>query len=163
MDNRCVKKIHIHHQVSRQLAAVAECNNRTAIASARAKEIIEILKQGVPLSSSGHAKPKTDRRLKNSIKFDLGSGFRLICIRRKAAIHVMFLGDHDCCDTWLTQHGRKKPYKKGTDVFFIRPDAPAPLPAALAGRDERACQEEETGLPEISQKDLRRVFKGLVG
>lgn len=161
MDNRCVKQIHIHQQVSRQLKALDRRNNFTTIVSARAKKIIETLVQGIPLSSSGHSKPKTDRRLKNSIKFDLGSGFRLICIRKKKAIHVMFLGDHDSCDTWLTHHGRKKPYKKGKDVFFLRSNPP--MRTYMTDKNDNKCLEEETGLPEISQKNLKLVFKGLVG
>ncbi|MCG8688029.1 MAG: hypothetical protein MI892_24355 [Desulfobacterales bacterium] len=160
MDKRSVKQIHIHQQVHRQMTVLAKRNNATAIVSVRAKKVIEKLRQGVPLLSSGLFRPKTDRRFKDSIKFDLGKGFRLICIRQKDAIHVMFLGDHDSCDTWLTHHGRTKPHKKIREVVVL--NSYSHVPEVLT-KDDSECLDDEISSTKISQKDLRQVFKGLIG
>ncbi len=154
------RRVHLHHQVNRELNAMEKLSNAPALASARARKIIDALIQGTSFPSAGRLSPRTDRRLKNSLKFDLGSGFRLICTREKDAIHVMFLGDHDSCDTWLTRHGRKNPHHGKANKSVARKHAPAPLSQVLSGGN--ALFEEETDLPEISQKDLRLVFKGLV-
>lgn len=156
-----LKHIHLHHQVKRQLTAMEKQNNSPAFASGRAKKVIDALILGRPLSTAGLLRPRTDRRLKNSLKFDLGSGFRLICIRKKDALHVMFFGDHDSCDTWLTHHGRKKLHKDKQNVVVLRKETPAFPPQVLSGHNEHL--EGRTNLPEISQKDLRIVFKGLLG
>lgn len=155
------KQIHLHHQVNRQLEAIEKQDNAHALASGRARKIIDALIQGTPLSMAGLLKPRTDRRMKDSLKFNLGSGFRLICVQNKEAIHVMFFGDHDSCDTWLTHHGRKKPYKNGQVRIIFKKNTPASAFRCLSGKKERSS--EKSYLPKISQKDLRIVFKGLLG
>ena len=160
MDNSTVKQIVIHHQVNRQLLKMGRRDDASKTISVRARKIIDNLVKGVPLSSTGRFKFKTDRRLKDSIKFDLGVGFRLICIRKQKYIHVVYLGDHDSCDTWLTHHGRRKPYKNGQYTNITRPCRPLTSPLeSISGQDS---SNEDMVCSEIPQKYLRQIFKGLV-
>lgn len=151
-----LKRVHLHPQVSHQLAAAEKQSNAPAIAAAKAKKIIDALIHGETLTSAGLLRPRTDRRIKNCLKFDLGSGFRLICTREKNAVHVIFFGDHDSCDAWLTRHGRRKLDSKQNVV--VLKNTPAPV---LSRGNEHI--KKQTRVPEISQKQLRVVFKGLLG
>ncbi|WDP91953.1 MAG: hypothetical protein HUN04_20435 [Desulfobacter sp.] len=159
-------QVHVYSKIERQLTdMMRQSNGRAdapAIAAQRAREIIDRLVQGITPTSCGLMKPRADRRLKNSLKFNLGSGFRLICIKEKPDIHIMFVGDHDSCDAWLDHHTRKKPHKTTleADTFKViaaaaRPAEKTILPDADQGFDDTAL------FSDISQEDLRRVFSGL--
>ncbi|MCG8565035.1 MAG: hypothetical protein MI747_08125 [Desulfobacterales bacterium] len=153
----------LHRQLVGILAREKGCCDARTIAARRAKTIINNLSRGIGPTHVGRMGAKADRRIKNSLKFDLGSGFRLICIKEKPNIHAVFMGDHDRCDAWLNHHIQ---WKVPVDNFSldlpkmgseISPVHPPWIPFSVSSPDG----EEDPLLPEISQKDLRRVFAGL--
>ncbi len=154
-------QVHIYPKLERQLATLERQGTIRSIAAQRARRIINALVRGETPASAGLLKRKTDKRVKNCLKFDLGSGFRLICIREGDIVHVMFVGDHDSADTWLDKNKKKKNHKttlaKHTYIVDKRcaqvPGTPGPVKDVLDG----------TGGLHVSQDELRRVFKGLVG
>lgn len=153
-------QVHIHPKVERQLSALARQANAPANAAGRARAIIRRLSRGESPSTSGHMRPKSDRRVKNCLKFDLGQGFRLICIWEKGVIYVFFVGDHDSSDAWLDHYTRKKPHKTDLEMDILSTGS------ACAGgngpRKRRDFPREKDPLPEeIPQELLRRVFRGL--
>ena len=157
--------VHIYPRLERQLATLEQQVNAPAIAAGRARAIIKALIQGSSPASAGLLRPKPDRRLKNSLKFNLGSGFRLICIREKSQIFIMFAGDHDSCDVWLTANSKGKPHRNGLQMDVYAPKAPkdrACPPHADARYLTPGPDLADPCLNEISQADLRRVFRGLV-
>jgi mRNA-degrading endonuclease RelE of RelBE toxin-antitoxin system len=49
-----------------------------------------------------------EHRLKGIIKFDLGSGYRLICTVFEETLFLLYIGTHDDCDRWIKRNrGRK--------------------------------------------------------
>ncbi|WP_022669050.1 hypothetical protein [Desulfospira joergensenii] len=159
-------QVRLHPKVERQLASMEKQVNAPAIAAGKARKIIQALIQGQALTVSGLLSGRPDRRLKNSLKFNLGSGFRLICIRTKKVIYVMFAGDHDACDAWLDKTSKKKPHKKDLDMAVFTVDIPTSgLDSRFDGRPPDPADKslEDPDFPPVSQEDLRRVFKGLTG
>lgn len=158
------KQVCVHPQVKRKLAAFKKKAKNSSIVADRARRIIEALIQGLPFASAGLLKKKIDKRVKNCFKFDLGLGFRLVCIKEGKTIYVLFVGNHDHCDNWLDSYPNKK-YSKGEPEmrsygsYIVEkigdplPKEPTPMEVSLD--DSCLCQ--------ITQKDLRRVFKGLTG
>ena len=73
-------QVNVHPKVERQLTALEKQANKPCVPAARARCIIGALIRGMPLASAGLMKRKTDKRLKNCLKFDLGLGYRLVCI-----------------------------------------------------------------------------------
>lgn len=47
---------------------------------------------------------KGEQRMKNCVKYDLGSGYRLITVRSGDHLFITFLGGHDDADTWFNRH-----------------------------------------------------------
>lgn len=43
-------------------------------------------------------------RIRNCIKYDLGSGYRLITVRIDERLYIPFVGTHDDADLWLEHH-----------------------------------------------------------
>ncbi len=151
-------QVNVHPKVERQLTALEKQAKNPSIVAARARRIIGALIRGMPLASAGLLKRKTDKRVKNCLKFDLGLGYRLVCIKEEKIIFVLFVGDHDNCDNWLDNHSRKKPHKPELEMHsHTVENAPSEnrLFAVVSFDDPCFCH--------IAQKDLRRVFKGLIG
>lgn len=111
---------------------------------------------------AGLLRYRKDKRVKNSLKFNLGQGFRLICIKERKELFVMFAGDHDSSSAWLDRFTRKKPHRTEVDMrVFPVADPPAARPAVPASA---APARESFGDPlpkEIPQEVLRKVFRGL--
>ena len=49
-----------------------------------------------------------EHRLKDVIKFDLGSGYRLICAVAEDILLLLYIGTHDDCDRWIKRNKRLK-------------------------------------------------------
>ena len=160
-------QVFVHSKIHRQLAGIlARRRGRgdaPRIAARRARTIIENLARGISPGACGRMGAKADKRIKNSLKFDLGSGFRLICIREKSDIHVMFMGDHDRCDAWLNHHIQCAPHKRRTPCrrFSDIPASSSDPGADMDATHQILPPEADFPCPDISQKDLRRVFSGL--
>ncbi len=158
------ERIHIYPKIGRRLRTLEKQTSAPAapaIAAARARQIIDALIQGSPPASAGLLGPKTDKRVKNCLKFNLGSGFRLICIKEKKIISVMFVGDHDQCHAWLDQYKKIPSHKSGLNMEIITVAEPVPsAPKPMAFDSQSLCLDDPFS-HDISQADLRQVFKGL--
>ena len=53
---------------------------------------------GVPLTNNG------ERRIKHTIKYDIGGGYRLITIQNDKFCMFCFAGNHDSCEAWLERN-----------------------------------------------------------
>jgi|GEM_PF-865779 len=168
-------QIYIIPRLERQLEQMAKQTNAPAVAAQRAQQIIDSLIQGntpvpgcarevdsetVAPAGAGLLRYRKDKRVKNSLKFNLGKGYRLICIKEKKAIYLMFVGDHDSSDAWLDHFTRKRPHKADmslASVFAVENHMPSRPGARLP--DKAPFSDPLPG--KIPQDMLRRVFRGL--
>lgn len=153
-------QVRIYPKLQRQLTQMERQGNAPAVAAQRAKQIIDALIRGQATAAAGLMRSRGDKRVKNSLKFNLGQGFRLICIKEKKNITVMFAGDHDSCDAWLDAHTRKRPHRTGTQmtVFSVEKTREADL---LPGPPEYSPPEDDPTTRDIPEHLLRQVFRGL--
>ncbi|HCY83747.1 MAG TPA: hypothetical protein DHV36_01270 [Desulfobacteraceae bacterium] len=158
------EQVRIYPKLERQLGMMERQGNVPAVAAQRARQIIEALIRGEGSSASGLMRAKSDRRVKNSLKFNLGQGFRLICIKEKKTITMMFAGDHDSSDAWLDANTRKRPHRTDTRmaVFSVaRPWRDERSASAGTKRYGRSSPEDDPLNREIPEHLLRQVFRGL--
>lgn len=152
----------LYPKLERQLCDLDRKGNAPKVAAQRARQVIDALTQGEIPTGSGLMRARNDRRVKNSLKFNLGQGFRLICIREKHQIYVMFAGDHDSSDAWLTHYTRKRPHLNELDMDAMDVgvmDAEDPEDAHRQPAPKQPGEEART--EEIPQAVLRQVFKGI--
>ncbi len=78
-------------------------------------------------------------------------------------MYILFVGSHDRCDTWLDSNSKGKPHQ--TEVPMVcyeieqkKQRQTGPAPPSPADPEEDLCDR----MPMVSQKDLRKVFSGLV-
>jgi hypothetical protein len=156
-------KVHLHPKLERQLTAMKGLANAPSIAASRAEKIIEAMIKGRASQASGLFRARSDARVKNSWKYDLGSGYRLICIRTNQSIHVMYLGDHESCDAWLKNNSKKQP--RNTEInmtTFTIQDNPKPSDFQTVRSPDQKSDFDDQYLTPIPQQCLRKVFCGLV-
>nr|WP_320013977.1 type II toxin-antitoxin system RelE/ParE family toxin [uncultured Desulfobacter sp.] len=156
-------KVHFHPKFKKQLTAMKSQTNAPSIAADRAGKIIEAMIKGRTSQASGLFRARSDTRVKNSWKYDLGAGYRLICIRTKQNIYVMHIGDHESCDTWLKNNSKKQPQKTEIKMttFTIRENS-KPFDFKTVRSPERNPDFDDQYLRPIPQEYLRKVFCGLV-
>ncbi|WP_289019512.1 hypothetical protein [Desulfobacter postgatei] len=156
-------EVHLHPKLERELTAMEGQANAPFIAAGRARKIIEAMIQGRTSQASGLFRARSDTRVKNSWKYDLGAGYRLICIRTKQIIYIMHIGDHESCDAWLNTNSKKQPQKSEIKMtaFTIR-DNPALFDFQTARSQDRKPNFDDQYLTPIPQEYLRKVFCGLV-
>ena len=158
-----ITQVHIHPKVEKTLEQLQKKENAPLIAAHRAQTIIQGLIKGIRSTRSGHFSKSKDARIKNLCKYNLGSGYRLICIKKKYNIYVLFVGSHDQCDTWIDKHRKRKPHKKELpmNIFDVKPsETTTPQPEMLNALNE--IKNDYFLTPKISQQYLRKVFRGLI-
>ena len=157
-------EVHLHPKLERQITAMESQTNAPAIAAGRARKIIEAMIEGQTSQVSGLFRARSDTRVKNCWKYDLGAGYRLICIRTRQIIYIMQIGDHESCDAWLNNNSKKRPQntKIKMTAFTIR-DTSKTFDFQIVRSPDREPYFDDQDLPPIPQEYLRKVFCGLAG
>ena len=155
-----IARIHIHPKVEKRLNQMEGLEKAPSIAAKRARMIIQSLVKGIQPSHAGRLSKKKDARIDGLFKFDLGSGYRLVCVKEKYCIHVLYVGSHDNCDTWLDTNSRKKPHKTdiSMNVYCVAPSGTNGITEDCTGVHD----DELFWAPDIHQEYLKKIFRGLM-
>jgi len=169
------RKIYIHTRVEKELERLKDQGNAPGFAAEKAHQIISSLAGGDALINAGKFSRNGDARIPNCLKYDLGKGHRLVCVKEKNNIYVLFIGSHDSCHTWLDKHRSLKiknimeqmlPFGgRSFPACAVRSPHPVTHRSPETGRmsDPWGGESEDPEvLRTVSQKDLRIVFQGIV-
>ncbi len=105
-----------------------------------------------------------EARLENGAKFDLGSGFRLLYVKKEGWYFVLFVGSHDDCDTWLKNHRKFEVDCEQGKILEPEPEQEEGVEPQRAEGGDALQAHEDPYLHEIlDQQTLREIFKGLCG
>lgn len=100
-------------------------------------------------------------RIKNCKKYDLGNGYRLVCLRKGPHLILLYIGTHDECSRWLERNQGLR-YEINYDckdhVFTKELPTVNSLPV---NEIDPADQYEEELLKQLDDKILRKIFCGL--
>ena len=157
------KTLHIHPKVEKILDQMRSQDNAPKIAAKRAEAIIDALKNGTIMARAGRLSKTKDARIRKLFKYDLGKGFRLISLKDKSSLYILFVGSHDQCDTWLDTNSKGKPHQ--TEVSMICYEVKRKRRTHTRHAIQSPVDPEEDlcdRMPPVSQKDLREIFCGLV-
>lgn len=159
-----IEQIRVHQKVEKDIEQMSALDNAPAIASGRARAIIKALSRGVSVARAGLLSKSKDARIKNLFKYNLGKGYRLITIKEEKQIFVLFIGDHDQCDRWLDANSKKSPHRRPIPmkVYPVTATATEKLKKTLQDQRVTMNQEEMDMMASVSQKELRRIFCGLI-
>lgn len=146
------------------LENLAKADKKGALAAERAERIIShLVRDGWDAVEMRHKLTKKgELRVRNCFKFDLGSGYRLIGLRRENEFYLLIAGSHDECDRWLNrQRGTTVTVEPESFVMVEEGEADLPgewePPASFEENDEY----EEQLAAKLDDTTLRLVFRGL--
>ncbi len=106
-----------------------------------------------------------EARIKNCKKVDLGSGYRLVCLKKDGHLALMYVGTHDDCFRWIDRNKGLK-YDASASIGTIQivrktQSQPANIHEDIV-KEQRALEEAEASLiSRIDDNVLRKVFHGL--
>ncbi len=159
----------IHHSLAlaKQLSGLRRAGKKAELAADKAEAIVlDIRQYGCQCETVLSKRTrKGEQRLKNCVKYDLGSGYRLVTIRNDCHLFVVFVGSHDDTDQWI-EHHRYDSFEPDALLYrceecVVAEDAPAgdclESPSAKALEDDY----EEVLSAKLEESHLKAVFQGL--
>lgn len=159
--------VHISAKVENRIESLKKSGNAANLLAQKATRIIESLTSGdmwhIVHAISSYTK-YGEKRIKNCRKYDLGCGYRLIAVKRGKNVFIPFLGTHDECQRWLEKNSRLKEVFVGKGTFLRIADPERTVADTSAGSvlTMREDESEDVLMLKLRDKDLRRVFSGLV-
>ena len=159
-------KIYDSVRFYKKLHKLQSTGGKASDAALRAMQIIRELAERSDLSMDlrNKLRPSGDARIEKCAKFDLGSGYRLVYMKKHGWFVFLYLGTHGECDTWMNNN------------TGIRPDISKAQPLTGAGNSLHAgkqelkpeepmdCNDMDIPLHEIlDQKTLEQIFRGISG
>jgi hypothetical protein len=157
--------IHRDANLNKRLDALRKAGGCATIAADHAETIIDRLTtQGMHgLGQTGRFTRYGDARIKNCIKYDLVHGYRLVAVKKKAELILLYVGSHDDCDLWIRHNTGVAPVtdKRRNETVSVLKSVAQASSAAEADYPEPDFDEEL--LKRIDERDLRQIFRGLCG
>jgi hypothetical protein len=159
-----ITTLYLDAKLEKQLQALSRSDKKAAQAAERAHEIVGKLQAGSPsLADAGSTTKRGEQRIKGCIKYDLGSGYRLVTLRQGRDLYLLYAGSHDDCHRWL-ENNRELPV---ADIRRrsrrIRVDKPqTQVECNDIDNKPTDCKETDDFSQELDDRQLRAVFKGLI-
>lgn len=155
-----IRKIHCDSRLVKQKDLLCKAGKKAALAAKKAEDILEKMIDGMaPREISGLTR-HGEYRIQNCMKFDLGSGYRLITSKWEDQFYVLFIGTHDECHRWLENNRGWEPgyAKNGFESRAVTKAKPGRRIVRSADLD---MEEPEDFIGRIDEKDLRIIFRGI--
>lgn len=98
--------IHYSWALPKQLEGLRKAGRKAELAATKCQAILDDLRMhGCQCEAVlSQRTRKGEWRIKNCVKYDLGSGYRLVTIKRDGHLFVTFVGSHDDTDQWIDHH-----------------------------------------------------------
>jgi hypothetical protein len=160
-----IYSVHRDPKFDECLDMLRERGGAALIAVKKAEELINriMLKGREHSVNIGKQTKNGEFRIKRCIKYDLGNGYRLICVKKGSRLAFLFMGTHDDCGRWIKRK-RGLNYKIDTacnyDSILLTIDPSVSF--AFAEEIDAAEEYEENLMRRVDDKILRTIFCGLV-
>jgi hypothetical protein len=161
-----IQFVHRDPKFDKRLDGLPKEGKKAANAARKAGEIIARMVhfRGLSPEQFGGLTRHGEARIPNCLKYDLGAGYRMVCIIREPHLFLMAIGTHDECHRWIENNRGLEP---GPDLFRVETLAvknrPLKRPATASERPPAPPGGDFILGESIAQRDLRRIFCGLTG
>ncbi|PKN12542.1 MAG: hypothetical protein CVU69_07105 [Deltaproteobacteria bacterium HGW-Deltaproteobacteria-4] len=152
--------IHRTDRFDRCLDELRQGGGEAVIAVEKAEQFIRDISRDNSSRLEQRWKTKNgEARIEGCRKFCIGRRYRLICIKQGQKILLLHAGTHDDCDRWLERNRGASFAMEG--MMAIVPSAPETATNVAADDDFPEDRMTEDDHEELSQKELRIIFRGL--
>jgi hypothetical protein len=160
-----MKLLFVSSKVESRIAALEKSGKSGKALAQKAAGIIDCLASGNVRNHMDAVESYTkygEKRIKNCRKYDLGCGYRLITLQRGKTVFIPFLGSHDECQRWLENNSRLKAFNAGKGKTVHIEDRKSSLKNLRDVANMDIAEDADGPLQNMTDKDLRSVFNGLV-
>ena len=160
-----MKFIYVSKKVETCIEALKKTGKAGTTLSNKAKCVIESLASGTArhhMDAIGSFTKYGEKCIRNCHKYDLGCGYRLITLQRGDTVFIPFLGTHDNCQRWLESNSRLKDFNPGAGrTIRVVEKKPLKMISRMSEEADDIADDRDV-FKYLTDKDLRRVFSGLV-
>ena len=159
-----ITTLYLDAKLDKQLQALRRSDKKAAQAAERAHEIVGKLQAGsLPMAEAGATTKRGEQRLKGCIKYDLGSGYRLVTLKQDRVLYLLYAGSHDSCHRWLENNRELSVADIRRRSRCIRVDTPRTRTACNnTDNIPMDCKEADHFSLELDDCQLRTLFSGLI-
>lgn len=157
-----ILSIFIDPNLRKRLTELRKQGGVSSFAAKKADDLISrLLLRGRNCSHEiGKLTKNGEFRIRQCKKYDLGNGFRLICLRQGHHFIFLSIGTHEECHRWLERNkGLRYEIDEGYQDVFITRDIPEP--SVPVKEVDPADAYEDQLLQSIDDKMLRKIFCGI--
>ena len=156
--------LYLDTKLEKQLKALRRAGKKAVLAAGEAQDIIAKLKRGKFSSiKAGIITKHGEQRIKGCIKYDLGSGYRMVTLKQDRDLYLLYAGNHDDCHRWIENN-------RELTIADIRRrsrriSVENPHNHAQCGNTDKeimAWEESNDFSEELDDRHLRAVFSGLI-
>ncbi|HIJ54968.1 MAG TPA: hypothetical protein HPQ03_02460 [Deltaproteobacteria bacterium] len=165
-----IRFVHQDLKFVKRLETLYKEEKKAVIAAGKAEEIIRLLKNQGDIRPSQVVRTRsyTEKRIKNCIKYDLGSGYRLITVKEGEHLFILYIGNHNDYIRWIENNKELEPclIKHRCTTFSVvdtEIDSEAQHGNVASATASGYDVDEENPLADLDDKILRRIFCGLIG
>jgi hypothetical protein len=156
-----LQRIYLDSRIRKRLELLRRSGKKAALAAEKVEEIITRLQSGEDLpAEAGTVTKHGELRIKGVMKYDLGSGYRLVALKQDGRFFLLFVGSHDDSHRWIENNR-----ELSIDLLEQRCTA-LPVHSACLEMDMNdkttPIMEDDDPLDQVSEQDLRRIFCGLI-
>jgi len=157
-----IRYVHSNPKFEKMLATMRSSEKMAVSAAKKADALIQnIIQNGESrLSILGKFTRHGEFRIKNCIKYDIGKGYRMVCVKDQDSLFLLFVGTHDDCSAWVENNRNFTPdsSRKNLITFEIEQNGYHRTDKSLTTEPDY----EDILLSKITEKDLKTVFRGLL-
>jgi hypothetical protein len=161
-----IQFVHRDPKFDKRLESLPKEGKKAANAARKAREIIGrmVHLKGLSPEQFGGLTHYGEARIPNCLKYDLGAGYRMVCIIREPHLFLMAIGAHDECHRWIENNRGLEPAPElfRVETLAVR-NRPAEEPTSFEKKPPAPAEDNFRLRESIAERDLRRVFCGLTG
>ena len=158
-----IRYVRSNPKFEKMLSALRTSEKLAVSAEKKADDIIQnIIKNGdLRLSILGKFTRHGEFRIKNCIKYDIGKGYRMVCVKDDDCLYLLFVGTHDDCSAWIENNRDFTPDPHRKNIITYPVEQTTNPDSTHVENSDMDPDYEELLLEKITEKDLKTVFRGL--
>jgi hypothetical protein len=159
-----IHTVYLDPRFEKQMRILRRAGKKAALAAVQVDEIIANLQAGKSMASEiGSVTKHGELRIRGCIKYDLGSGYRLLTFKQGGDLFVLYVGSHDECDRWIENNRDLSPeIIQGRCRNMKVEDSCSEKQPGDESNTQLTFEEDLTYPEELDDRHLRIVFRGLI-
>ena len=159
-----IQQVYLDPKLEKQMGVLRRAGKKGMLAAQQADAIIDRLQaEPVPAVEVATTTRHGELRIRGCIKYDLGSGYRLVTFKRGGDLFILYVGTHDDCHRWI-ENNRDLPLEivaQRCRQLPVTHDAGC-HDGPEKDQPDAGLMADDCELEEIEDRHLRIVFSGLV-